>query len=172
VFDTAYVDPVDRVLALQLIQLLWDRGENNGYAQHLTADPYPGITAKQVLLVEAFGDHQVSNVSTEVLARTIGARAHAPAIGPGRSNDSVPHWGLEPLDYAALPRAALIMWDFGTPAPPSLNLPPSEPEYGRDPHGAASGEPRVLTQAVTFLLTGALTDACGGAACTSDVLQG
>ena len=34
VFDTAYANPVDRVLALQLIQLLWDRGENNGYAQH------------------------------------------------------------------------------------------------------------------------------------------
>jgi hypothetical protein len=30
----------------------------------------------------------------------------------------------------------------------------------------------VLTQAVTFLLTGSLTDSCGGAACTSDVLQG
>jgi hypothetical protein len=29
----------------------------------------------------------------------------------------------------------------------------------------------VLTQAVTFLLTGSLTDACGGAACTSDVME-
>jgi hypothetical protein len=170
VFDTAYANAVDRVIALQLIQLLWDRGENNGYVQHLTADPYPGISAKQVLLVEAFGDHQVSNVSTEVLARTIGARAHTPAIGPGRSNDRLPHWGIEPLDYAAVPQASLIMWDFGTPAPPTVNLPPTDPEYGRDPHGAASAEPRVLTQAVTFLLTGTLSDACGGAACTSDVM--
>jgi hypothetical protein len=53
-----------------------------------------------------------------------------------------------------------------------VNLPPADPEYGRDPHGAASAEPRVLTQAVTFLLTGSLTDACGGSACTSDVMQG
>jgi hypothetical protein len=171
VFDSAYVDPVDRVLALQLIQLLWDRGENNGYVQHLTADPYPGIAPKQVLLVEAFGDHQVTNVSTEVLARTIGALAHTPAIGPGRSNDRVPHWGIEPLDYAAVPQASLIMWDFGTPSPPTVNLPPAEPEYGRDPHGAASDEPRVLTQAITFLLTGTLSDACGGGACTSEVMN-
>ena len=171
VFDTAYTNSVDRALALQLIQLLWDRGENNGYAQHLTTDPYPGIDAKQVLLVEAFGDHQVANVSTEVLARTIGALTHSPVIGPGRSNDRVPHWGLDALDYSvAAPAAALVMWDFGTPAPPSVNLPPSSPEYGRDPHGAASSEPRVLTQAVTFLLTGTLSDSCDGAACTSDVL--
>ncbi len=171
-FDTAYTDPVDRALALQLIQLLWDRGENNGYVQHLTTDPYPGIDAKQVLLVEAFGDHQVTNVSTEVLARTIGALTHSPVIGPGRSNDRVPHWGIEPLNYATTPQASLIMWDFGTPAPPTVNLPPSSPQYGRDPHGAASSEPRALTQAVTFLLTGTLSDACNGVACTSDVLAG
>jgi hypothetical protein len=64
------------------------------------------------------------------------------------------------------------MWDFGTPAPPTVNLPPSSPQYGRDPHGAASSEPRALTQAVTFLLTGTLSDACNGVACTSDVLAG
>ncbi len=173
VFDAAYTDPVDRVLALQLIQLLWDRGENNGYVQHLTTDPYAGIDAKQVLLVEAFGDHQVANVSTEVLARTIGALTHSPVIGPGRSNDRVPHWGLDTLDYSATaPAAALVMWDFGTPAPPAVNLPPSSPQYGRDPHGAASSEPRVLTQALTFLLAGSLSDACDRAACTSDVLAG
>lgn len=172
IFDAAYTDPVDRAIALQLIQLLWDRGENNGYAQHLTANPYDGIDAKKVLMVEAFGDHQVSNMSTEALARTMGAAVHTPAIADGRSNDVTPMWNIAPLDPAAPTNAILVLWDFGTPAPPSVNLPPTEPEYGRDPHGAGSQEPLVLQQALTFLLTGEFTDLCNAGPCQSTVLTG
>lgn len=171
IFDVAYTDPADRLIALQLIQMLWDRGENNGYAQHLTDNPYDGFEAKQVLLVEAFGDHQVANVSTEVLARTIGASTRTPVIADGRSADVVPHWGIEPFDPAAPTNGVVVLWDFGTPAPPTVNLPPTEPEYGQDPHGAGSDEPLVLTQALTFLFTGQVTDPCNGGPCQSDVLQ-
>ncbi|MFM7684394.1 MAG: hypothetical protein ACKPDI_00520 [Actinomycetota bacterium] len=173
IFDTAYTDPVDRVLALQLSQLLWDRGENNGYAQHLTDDIYPGTDeAKKVLLVQAFGDHQVANVSTEVLARTIGAAVHEPALAPGRSADVDPQWGIPALDHSAQGNAAVVVWDFGTPHPPTVNLPPTDPEYGRDPHGAGSDEPLVLQQALTFLLTGEVPDVCDGKPCVSTALQG
>lgn len=173
IFDAAYTDPVDRVLALQLIQLLWDRGENNGYAQHLTGNVYPGTDEeKKVLLVQAFGDHQVANVSTEVLARTIGAAVHEPALGPGRSADVDPQWGIPALDHSAQGNAAVVVWDFGTPHPPTVNLPPSEPEFGQDPHGAGSDEPLVLQQALTFLLTGEVTDVCNAGPCVSTALQG
>jgi len=172
IFDQAYTTPFDRVLALQLIQMLWDRGENDGYAQHLTADPYPGVTAKDVLLIEAFGDHQVANISTEILARTIGARVYEPALEPGRSSDVDPQWGLEPIVKDNAPGPALVVWDYGTPAPPTVNLPPTEPEYGQDPHGAGSKEPLVLQQAITFLLTGSVTDVCSGEPCRSNVLTG
>ena len=172
VFDTAYTEPIDRALALQLMQLLWDRGENDGYAQHLSAHPYAGIPAKQVLLIQAFGDHQVANVSTEILARTIGARTHTPVLAPGRSHDAVVQWGLPALDHAAKVTAAVVMWDYGTPAPPTVNLPPTEPAYGKDPHGAGSREPLVLQQALTFLITGSVPDPCNGRPCTSNVLKG
>ena len=59
---------------LSLIQLLWDRGEANGYAHHITSDPLPGTPAHNVLMHVAFGDHQVANVTAEVEARTIGRR--------------------------------------------------------------------------------------------------
>jgi hypothetical protein len=173
IFDVAYTDPVDRVIALQLIQLLWDRGENNGYAQHLTTDPYPGVAPKQVLMIQAFGDHQVANVSTEVLARTIDATVLEPALADGRSNDVDPQWGIAAFDPASPSAALLAVWDFGTPPPPTVNLPPTEPEYGTDPHGAGSDEPRVLQQAFTFLLTGEFgTTFCGvGTPCTSTVAR-
>jgi hypothetical protein len=123
-------------MALQLIQLLWDRGENNGFAQHVTSDPYPGIGEKDVLLIEAFGDHQVANVSTEILARTMDVPVYEPSLAARRSADVDPQWGLEPLDGTS--GSALYVWDFGTPAPPSVNLPPTAPEYGEDPHGPAA----------------------------------
>ena len=169
--DVAYTDPVDRDIGLQLIQLLWDRGENDGYAQHLTDNPYPGIAAKSVLLIEAFGDHQVSNVSTEVLARTIAAAVHEPSLLDGRSNDVDPQWGITPFDAANPSKAVLMVWDYGTPAPPPNNLPPHPPEYGADPHNGGSREPLVLQQAITFLLTGEIVDVCGATACTSNALS-
>ncbi|CAN5458126.1 hypothetical protein BH10ACT2_BH10ACT2_03900 [soil metagenome] len=170
VSDVAYTDPIGRVLGIQLIQLLWDRGENDGYAQHLTNDPYPGIEAKHLLLIGAFGDHQVANVSTEVLARTIGATVREPALLDGRSNDVDAQWGIAPFDSANPSSAVLTIWDYGTPAPPPNNLPPHPPEYGDDPHNGGSKEPRVLQMAVTFLLTGEVTDVCGASACTSNAL--
>jgi hypothetical protein len=173
IFDAAYTDPADRQVSLQLIQLLWDRGENDGYAQHLVSNPYPGVEAKQVLMIQAFGDHQVSNVSTDVLSRTIGASVYEPALAEGRSLDVDPQWGIPAFDPAAPSDALVVVWDFGTPAPPPVNLPPTEPEFGKDPHGAGSDEPRVLQQAFTFLLSGEFaTTFCGSnLPCTSDVLR-
>ena len=168
IFDEVYPDPVDRVLALQLIQLLWDRGENQGYVQHLVADPFPGVPAKSVLMIEAFGDHQVANVSTEVLARTLGAVAMKPSLADGRSRDVEHLWGIDAASGTERNGAVLSLWDFGTPAPPTVNLPPSEPEYGEDPHGAGSDEQRVIDQAFTWLLQGVFVP-CDGP-CTSDVL--
>lgn len=165
VFDPAYPDPIDRVITLELIQLLWDRGENSAYAQHLTTDPYDGVPAKTVLLVEAFGDHQVANVSTAVLARTIGAAVMDPALEPGRSEDVEPFWGIAVLDGFPATSSVLSVWDYGTPASPTVNLPPTDPEYGQDPHGAGSSEPGVLTQALTFLTSGEVIDVCRGAPC-------
>ena len=165
VFDPAYPDPVDRVIVQQLIQLLWDRGENAGYVQHLTTEPYDGVEAKDVLLVEAFGDHQVANVSTEILARTIGAAVQDPALADGRSHSVEPMWGIDVLDGYPSPGPVLSVWDYGTPAPPDVNLPPTEPEYGEDPHGAGSSEPGVLQQALTFLTTGEVVDVCNARPC-------
>lgn len=163
-YEAAYTKTEDRLMGLALIQLLWDRGENGGYAQHLSSNPYEGFEAKDVLLVGAFGDHQVANISTEMLARTIGAKVHSPALRNGRSSDVVPLWGIDPITYP-YSGTALVMWDYGTPAPPIGPQPPSEPEFGLDPHGAGSDEALVLAQALGYLLSGGLENVCGEGPC-------
>ena len=47
VLADGYPDPVDRTVLLGVIQMLWDRGENNAYAQHLTRDPYDGTPRRR-----------------------------------------------------------------------------------------------------------------------------
>ncbi|MEI8390912.1 MAG: hypothetical protein WCG40_00290 [Actinomycetes bacterium] len=163
-YEASYLSSADRLMGLVLAQLLWDRGENSGYAQHLSVNPYPGIEKKDVLLVGAFGDHQVANVSTEVLARTIGAKVHTPVLKEGRSSEVVPLWGIEPITYP-YSGTALVMWDYGTPRPPIGPEPPTEPEFGLDPHGAGSDEALVLVQALGYLLSGSLQNVCGEGPC-------
>ena len=163
VFDPNYPDWVDRQLVLLLAQMLWDRGENNGYAQHLTGDPYTDTPDKQVMLYEAFGDHQVANVATEVMARSIGAEVRTPALAAGRSPDVAPFWGIEPA--GPLPDEGgsyLVVWDFGTPPPPLGNVPN---RAGTDPHGLGRAQPEILNLAWEFLSRGVLVDTCGGGPC-------
>ena len=83
VSTNAYPDPIDQQFDFSLVQMLWDRGEGDGYTQHLTDDPYPDTPRHQVLLIEAFGDHQVANIGTETFARSIGATVWQPALGAG-----------------------------------------------------------------------------------------
>ena len=68
-----YRDKLEQQIMFELLQMLWDRAEGNGYAQHMTDDPYPNTPPHQVMLQVAFADHQVSNIAAEVEARTIGA---------------------------------------------------------------------------------------------------
>ena len=170
--DPFYPDELYRQIQLALAQMLWDRGEGNGYAHHLTDDPLPGTPAHEVLLIEAFGDHQVANIATETEARTIGAPVHRPALGPGRSTHVEPLWDIPAIPSDPYHDSALVIWDYGTPAPPDANLPPRPPEHGEDPHGAGSRETRVGFQALVFLFdNGFFVDVCSGGPCVSDVLQ-
>jgi hypothetical protein len=164
VFDTAYPDRLEQQLILQLAQMLWDRGEANGYAQHLTANPLPGTPAKRVILIEAFGDHQVANVATEVEARTIGARLRVPALAPGRSLDVTPFWGIPTVATFPFAGSVLVVVDSGQPPAPPGNTPP---RAGVDPHGHPANSPQIRSMIAQFLATGTLVDTCGGVPCTA-----
>ena len=161
ILDLFYPDKLDQQIGIALIQMLWDRGEANGYAWHMTGDPLPNTPEHRVLMHVAFGDHQVAPVSAEVEARTIGARVHAPVVRPGRSPDKVPYWGI-PTFGASHEGSAMIVWDSGSPAPPLANVAPTE---GRDPHSDPRNNADARRQKAIFLKTGTVRDVCGGGPC-------
>jgi hypothetical protein len=164
VFDPAYPDKLDQQLVFALMQMLWDRGEADGYAAHITRDPLPRTPVHRVLMIEAFGDHQVANIGTEVEARTLGVRVRQPAVAPGRSLDVTPFWGLAAVPSFPFAGSALVMVDSGTPPPPPTNLPN---RAGADPHSHPRNSAQVRAMAAHFLATGEIIDTCAGLPCTA-----
>jgi hypothetical protein len=168
----AYPDELERPLILDLAQLLWDRGEGDGYAQHMTGDPLPGTIRHTVLLDVAFGDHQVTPFQADVEARTIGARIHTPILPAGRSPQAKPSWGIPAIASYPFGGSAIVLWDAG---PSRVNVPSlaNTPNKGlEDPHELVRRTPAARAQKAAFLAPGgSLIDVCGGAAClaTPDV---
>ncbi|MBA2545760.1 MAG: hypothetical protein H0V15_02685, partial [Solirubrobacterales bacterium] len=166
-----YPDELERPLILSLIQMLWDRGEANGYAHHMTSDPLPNTPPHEVLLHAAFGDHQVANVTAEVEARTIGASIYQPALDPGRhweADGSTEIFGIPAIGSFPFNGSALVYWDGGplgyddpvdadmdpdgTATPPNGNVPPRpEDGYGADPHSYPRDDVKARAQKGAFL---------------------
>ena len=159
--DHSYPSRATQQLGFDIIQMLWDRGEADGYAEQMTGG-LPGTPSHQVLMGEAFGDHQVANIVTETEARTIGASVHEPALRPGRANEHQPLWDLPALRRGSR-GPALFVWDSGVPPAPTSDTPP---HMGPDPHDTVPRSvPAFWNQMATFFSTGAVTNPCGSGAC-------
>jgi hypothetical protein len=164
----AYPKELERPLVLDLAQILWDRGEADGYAQHMTSSPLPGTPRHEVLLDVAFGDHQVTQYQADVMARTVGARIHTPVLAAGRSPQRRPSWGIPALPSGPWSGSAIVYWDSGASvvgAPPLSNTPNRS---GADPHEHPRRTPAARAQKAAFLQDGGtVVDTCGGAACVA-----
>lgn len=152
-----YPDARQEQVLFALMQMLWDRGEADGYAQHMTTHPLPDTPPHGILMHVAFGDHQVANIAAEVEARTIGAKLMLPALAPGKHWEehpyftptaNYPHWG-----------SAMVYWDSGNATPPNANIPADQ---GHDPHEDPRREPGGALQKDIFLHWGVVVDVCDG----------
>jgi hypothetical protein len=166
IFDPAYPGGANEQVVFDLLQMLWDRGETDGYAEQMTGG-LPGTPSHQVLLQMGFGDHQVSNFTTVTEARTIGASVHTPTLAPGRFAGNL-FYGLPAIKrnpYRG--SAALYVWDPGVPAPPTTDEPPTA---GADPHQTVPRQvPAAQFQLNQFQLTGAVPNVCGRQPCRAAV---
>lgn len=166
---------------MSMLQMLWDRGETNGYAHHITSNPLPNTPAKRILMQAAYGDHQVSNVTVEAEARTLGAVIRTPSVYTGR------HWASDP--YALMTQwngdsphagSALTYWDGGplsisggTAMAPLGNLPPRTTDgYGADPHGYPRRSVQARQQIADFFDLGTVIDPCGAVPCYANGWDG
>lgn len=162
--DVSYPDPFAQLLSLSLIQMLWDRGETNGYAQHLTTKAYPRTPRHTVLLLGAVGDHQVSEFSLQTEARTMGVAGHEPYVAADREVGGEHGFAITPIPSYPFGGSAYFLWDTGSPLSPLVNLPPRD---GHDPHDDTPRIPAVQALKDAFWHPdGAVPDVCSGAPCT------
>jgi hypothetical protein len=166
-----YTDTSIHPLLLDLMQQLWDRGEADGFAAHMTSDALPGTPTHKVLMQVAYGDHQVSQYAAAIEARTIGAQVHQPALDqPARAQDANLFYGIPAIQSYPFDGSAIVIWDDGpglVPPPPLGNVPPT---VGPDPHGHPRATVAARTQKSSFLdVNGRVVDVCGGLPCHTDV---
>jgi hypothetical protein len=180
----SYPDEEARPLVFDMMQLLWDRGEPDGYAERMTTNPLPDTPAHQVLMDIAFGDHQVSDYQADVEARTIGASAHKPVLYKGRWPQTNVLWDVPRISSYPFTGSAAYYWDIGpvrpNPAKPESTIGTEPPPYenlpnrtGEDPHSA----PRAAAaeqQLVSDFFNGAIqkSDNCGHKPCYAGSFTG
>jgi hypothetical protein len=174
---SSYPNSFDQSFILSMIQMLWDRGETNGYVNHLRRpDAFAALghptPNHEVILNVALGDHQVADVTPEVMTRSYDGAMHLPGSEPGRSTNVNPH----PLIRAAVDGesgSVLVLWDIGPLNPdnadnpgtgisPPTNIPPRE---GRDPHSDPRAEPAGGIQRAAFLRDHRYVNVCGPRPC-------
>ncbi len=164
----AYPDASSRPVLLSMVQMLWDRGEANGYANHMTTNPLQNTPSHTVLMHVGVGDHQVSTWTAEVEARTIGARTTATPYAPGRTLAKVPAWGIPRIQGFPYSGSAIVFWDSGAAhngVAPATNEPP---RTGEDPHEDPRATKAARAQKSAFLKpAGTVVDVCAGAPCAS-----
>lgn len=143
-----YPDALDRVLALGLLQMRWDKVESAGVAHVVLDGVATGVPAKHVMLQIALDDEQVPNLASDWLARTLGI----PVLGPTPRTP----WGVA---VQASPRgSALLFFDAGAPRVPAANTAPRD----RDAHQLTRRAPAARRAMKQFFETGALINACHG----------
>lgn len=184
VFYPSYPNETARPLVLDLMQMLWDRADPDGYADRMTSDPLPDTPAHQVLLDVAFGDHQVTDYQAEVEARTIGVEAHERALYAGRWPKTNVLWNVPQIKRYPYTGSALYYWDIGpvreNPADPGTTIGVEPPPYenlpdesGEDPHEAPRNTP-AEEQLVSDFFEGSIRrrDDCGGGPCYAGSFTG
>lgn len=147
---------------IALIGMMWDRYDPITTTPHVVMDPLPGTPAKQIYLYEGIGDSLVTNLSTEMVARTMGLSVTAPSL-------YVPFGMTSSTD--ATSSGMTILDEHVTPVPSDLNIPPSE-DSGT--HSGVNKRQAVQTMVRQFLEQGTVQDGCkvGGAAVACDCATG
>ena len=181
-----YTNDAELPVIFSIMQLLWDRGEGNGYVQTMNPDNpnLPNTNPHRVLLEVANGDHQVANIAADVEARTLGAKVYTPTLLGGRSWDNQ-FYGID-SGGTNIPSGNVMVYYDGGPTTytgpggrqgsavaPIENVPP-RPQwgYGGDPHGYPRVSADGIQHTTSYFKTGSVATCGSGSYCYSNSWDG
>ena len=155
-------DSMAQHILLEASGSLWVRGEPAGYVGHIsgnTLPPLPGVPPKQMLVTSALYDQQVSNLGSQLLARSLRIPMLEGSILTGLPGipDVV---GPQPAGWIVYDTGAL---DITNPAhlpfiPPLGNE--QAVQSSCDPHGQRTGIPASVAQLQLFWDAGIIENFC------------
>jgi len=146
----SYLDPQVYALDVALFGMAFEPYDPITTAAHVIKDPLFGNPVKNILMWYSMGDCLVSNLTTEMVARTMGIGMIAPSV-------KTP-WGLT-VTPGPSDNGIVVFNDHPTPLPPDSNLPP---ETDNGTHSGINRKAAALRMVQSFLLPpdGQAIDGC------------
>ncbi len=144
----SYLDPAFYQMNLAQLGMAMEPYDPITTAAHVIKDPLLGNPVKTILMWYTMGDCLVSNITTEMVARTMGIDLLAPAV-------KMP-WGLAPKD-GPLVNGINVFNDHPTPLPLDTNVPPAT---DNGTHSGINRKPAALRLVENFLLESTLVAEC------------
>jgi hypothetical protein len=135
-----YPDPQVYQLDVALFGMAFEPYDPITTAAHVIKDPLFGNPVKNILMWYSIGDCLVSNLTTEMTARTMGIDM----IGPSVKSP----WGLA-IRPGAQANGIVVFDDHPTPLPPETNVPPDK---DNGTHSGINRKAAALRMVERFLL--------------------
>jgi hypothetical protein len=154
ILTSAFATEIEVVLVQQFMQMVFDPTDPIHVSPAALAGGVPGTPPKQWLLQESDSDPAVSNLATEVQARTMGLPVMAPAL-------RVP-FGLTETGGPATSGLAIFTERPSPPRDPS-NI--NQDGAGNVAHFQLRRRQAVVEQMRRFFATGEVVPACGAQVC-------
>jgi len=154
-----YTNPLDRVILLSIMQILWDRADPGGYMGSITSNPLPNTPTHQVIVHHALGDRQVTYLGAYAIGRSINAQIFASNV----HYDDELLYGFPVIpDTQIAYNSVLVTWDFAfldCPEVPKINIPPP---CKNDTHEGPRRQLDAQLMMLTFFATGNIVNTCNG----------
>ncbi|HEY0992503.1 MAG TPA: hypothetical protein VGD80_35865, partial [Kofleriaceae bacterium] len=164
IMQSNYPDPQVYQLGIALFGMGFEPYDPITTAAHVIKDPLFGNPAKKILMWYSIGDCLVSNITTEMVARTMGIDMIGPSV-------KAP-WGLT-VAPGPIDNGIVVFDDHPAPLPPETNVPPAR---DNGTHSGINRKPAALRMMEGFLLPPLrkATDGCalGAAAAPCDCATG
>jgi hypothetical protein len=136
----SYTDPQVYELDIALFGMAFEPYDAITTAAHVIKDPLGGVPAKTILMWYSIGDCLVSNITTEMVARTMGIDLIDPAVKQA--------WNV--TDATGPLQSGINVFDeHPTPLPSELNIPPA---VDNGTHSGINRKPAALRMVKAFLL--------------------
>ncbi|HEY5950185.1 MAG TPA: hypothetical protein VIV40_32035 [Kofleriaceae bacterium] len=146
----AYEDPEVYELNIAFLGMGMEPYDPITTAEKVLKDPMPGVPVKEILIWYAMGDCLVTNIATELIARTMGIDLLSPAVKQV--------WNMPPKP-GPLVNAVNVYDEHRSPLPSDLNIPPVS---DNGTHSGVNRNPSALRQVEAFLLQNQIIQTCGG----------